>query len=259
MGNVNTDVSRKPNQQPVSNDSQFIDQAIQTKLSDQFRPYYLISAMIFIFTLFEWYRWQESLPPVPFMMSILFLISVVIAYVKQQQFKQELGFLSTGKRGEKLISEYINDLSKDNNIRVFRDVKIEGNFCSYLVCANFGVMAIEIIDLPVPQNGEAIVAYKNNNLTLNGYPIDRDPVDELKGSCEVLKKLLQKSSNKNFTVHGVLVFPNWYVESHDGSDIKIINPRQLGHVYKALLDDDVIGDQGIASYHINKFIRASNL
>jgi len=258
MGKSNTDVSRKPNQKLASNDSQFIDQAIQTKLSDQFRPYYLISAMLFIFTLLEWYRWHEGLPPVPFVISILFLVSAVIAYFKQLQFKQELGFLSYGKRGEKSISEYIKDLSKGNNIRVFRDVKIEDNICSYVVCARFGVLVIEIIDLPAPQNGEAIVAYKDNKLTLNGYSMDRDPIDEMKKSCKILQKLLQKSSSNNFTIYGFLAFPNWYVKFHEVSDIKIINPRQLTDEYQNLLDNNASVDQCIASYHINKYIRANN-
>ena len=257
MGKSNTDVSRKPNQNLESNDSQFIDQAIQTKLSDQFRPYYLICAMLFIFTMLEWYRWHEGLPPLPFIMSILFLVSAVIAYFKQQQFKQELGFLSYGKQGEKSISEYIKELSNKNSLRVFRDVKIEGNLCSYVLCTRFGVLVIEVIDLPAPQNGEAIVTYRENKLTLNGYSMDRDPVSELKQSCGVMQKILQKSSNNQFTIYGVLAFPNWYVKSHDISSIKIINPRQLMDVYENLLDDNVGVDQGVASYHLNKYLRAN--
>ncbi len=257
MGISNTDVSRKPNQKLASTDSQIIDQAIQSKLSNQFRPYYLISAMLFIFTLLEWYRWYEDLPPAPFTISILFLVSVVIAYFKQQQFKQELGFLSYGKQGERPISDYIRDLSKANSLRIFQDVKVEDNFCSYVICANFGVLVIDIIDLPAPQNGEAIVAYKNNELTLNGYPMDRDPVDEMRQLCKELQKVLQKSSSQDFTIYGVLAFPKWYVKSHESSDIKIINPRQLTGVYQGLLNSNTNVDQGIASYHINKYIRAS--
>ena len=258
MGKSNTDVSRKPNQKLIRNDNHFIDQAIQTKLTDQFRPYYLISAILFIFTLFEWYRWNKDLPPVPFMMSILFLISVVIAYFKQQQFKQELGFLNYGKKGERSISEYIKDLSNRYSLRVFRDVKLDNNFCSHVICASFGVLVIEEIDLPTPQNGEAIVSYKNNKLTLNGYTMDRDPVDELNKSCNVLQSLLQKSSNHNFNIYGILAFPKWYVDANDADNIKIINPRQLIEVYQNLIDRNANVDQCIASYHINKFIRTNN-
>ena len=257
MGKSNTDVSRKPNQRSVSDDSQIIDQAIQTKLSDQFRPYYLISAILFIFTLFEWYRWHEDLPPVPFIMSILFLISAVVAYFKQLKFKQEIGFLSYGKQGEKPIAEYITELSKINNIRIFQDIKIGNNICSYVICAKFGVMLIDIINLPTPQNGEATVAYNNNNLTLNGYSMDRDPVYDLKKSSSNLKKILKKSSNKEFSIYGVIVFPNWYVKEHENTDIKIINPRQLIDVCQNLSAKNADVDQGIVSYHLNKYIRAT--
>ncbi len=106
--------------QNSSADSQIIDQTIQLKLSDQFRPYYLISGMLFIFTVLEWYRWIEEIPPVPFIISGLFFISLVIAFVKQRQFHQEIGFLSNGKKGEKHISHYLKSAINGSNTRVFK-------------------------------------------------------------------------------------------------------------------------------------------
>ena len=195
------------------------------------------------------------LPPVPFAMSVLFLISVVIAYFKQRQFRQEIGFLHYGKQGEQLVSEYIRDISTEYNIRVFQNVRIENVLCSYVICAKFGVMLINIVELPTPDNGEAIITCKNNKLTLNGYSMDQDPVYELKRSCVKLQELLQKSSNKKFTIHGVLVFPNWYVRPHENADIKIINPRQLADVYYDLSKTAKNDEQCLAAYHLNKFTR----
>ncbi len=43
MAKANVDVSNTSSQKISSNDSQIIDHTIQTKLSDQFPPYYLIS------------------------------------------------------------------------------------------------------------------------------------------------------------------------------------------------------------------------
>ena len=242
--------------QASNTDSQIIDQTIQMKLSDQFRPYILISGMLLLFTLLEWYRWLEQLPPVPILMSGLFIFSVVIAFVKQRQFHQEIGFLSYGKKGEKSISYYLKNLINSSNARVFKNVKIYENTYKYIVSAKFGLMIIDVIDLQPPENGEANVVYKNNNLTLNGYPMDRNPVEDMKNSCDILQNTLQLSSNKMFSVYGVVVFPNWYVKQHGNSVIRIINPRQLPEVYKNIYRNTTIDEQCLASYHLGKYIRS---
>lgn len=257
MAKASTAVSDELDQSPSSTDSQIIDQTIQMKLSDQFRPYILISGMLFLFTLLEWYRWFEELPPVPIVMSGLFVISVVISFVKQRQFHQEIGFLHYGKKGEQPISYYIKSIANENNTRIFKNVKIYDRTYKYIICSNFGLMVIDVIDLPPPETGEANIVYKNKSLTLNGYPMDRDPVKDIKKSRKILRNTLQLYSNKKFTIHGVVVFPNWYVEQQENSEIKIINPRQLHEVYRIISRDTVNDDQCLVAYHLGKYIRAS--
>ena len=248
----------RPNQNALASESQIIDQTIQTKLSDQFRPYYLISGMLFAFALLEWFRWYKELPPVPYIVTGLFLISLAIAYIKQRQFSEELGFLSFGKRGEKGISEYIQDLTIQNNVRVFKNLRVGKHKCKYVLCTKAGLMLIDVIALPLPESGEAAVEYKNKKLTINGYPMDRDPVRDIYELSRSLQKILYLSSNKRFKAHSIVVFPNWYVKSNDSTKINIINPRQLPEVYKMLNDGNPDQDECLASYHLNKFIRGQS-
>ena len=243
--------------QASSTDSQIIDQTIQMKLTDQFRPYILISGTLFLFTLLEWYRWFEQLPPVPIIMSGLFIFSVAIAFVKQRQFHQEIGFLNYGKKGEKPISHYLRNIVNRTNAGVFKNVKIHENTYKYIVSAKFGLMVIDVIDLPPPENGEANVVYKNNNLTLNGYQMDSNPVEDMKNSCEILQHTLQLNSNKMFSVYGVIIFPNWYVKQYGNSVISIINPRQLPEVYKNIYSNTTKDEQCLVSYHLSKYIRST--
>lgn len=248
-------ITDRASQTSIADESQIIDQTIQTKLSDQFRPYYLISGMLFAFALLEWFRWFKQLPPVPYIMSFLFVISLIIAFIKQRQFSQELGFLNFGKKGERTISEYIHDLTLHNNVRVFKNINVGKNRCKYVLCAKFGLMLIDVIELPLPESGEAVVEYKNKKLTINGYPIDIEPIEDINDLSKSLQKILYLSSNKRFVAHSVLVFPNWFVKSNDSSKIKIINPRQLPEVFNELDQNIVPQDQCLASYHLNKFIR----
>ena len=252
-------ITDRTNHTTIGSESQIIDQTIQTKLSDQFRPYYLISGMLFAFALLEWFRWYKQLPPVPYIISGLFLISLAIAYVKQREFSQELGFLNFGKKGEKTISEYIRDLTFQNNVRVYKNVRIGKHRCKFVLCTKFGLMLIDVIDLPLPDSGEAIVEYRNKKLTINGYPMDRDPIRDISELSKSLQKLLYLSSHKRFAAYNLIVFPNWYVKSdEDNPKFKIINPRQLPEVFNELDQKIVSQDQCLASYHLNKFIRGQS-
>ena len=239
----------------VLEDMQFGQQDIivREKLDQRMRPYFLITGFLFAFLLLETYRWYMQVPPMPFVVLGLFVASVVFVVFQLSDYKDHFRFLRLGKKGEPHLADVIKTYSDENGSTVYRDVVVGKENVDYVIAGQSGVVLINICDWCTPSNNEAVIHYDDEQILLNGYRPDANPIDPLKRMKQWMENKLYASLGKPVDVECLVVFPGWFVRTaSEAVTVKVVNPREVNALLELGKSNFSDNDKCLLNYHIAK-------
>lgn len=114
------------------------------------------------------------------------------------------GLFARGRKGEGAIFYALNKLP-DNWI-VFQDVQINGKGnIDYIVLCPRGIFTIEV------KSHEGEITYDGRELRRNGYPLEKNFLQQARGEAWAVSDLLEKKLGEKFHfIRAVIVFSSWY-------------------------------------------------
>ena len=234
------------------------DNIVKEKLDQRIRPYFIITGFLCAFVLLETYRWYVQAPPMPLVVLGLFVASVVFVVYQLIEFKDHMRFLKLGKRGEPLLIDVIKEYSEQTGGTVYKDVVIGKEKVDFILANQAGLTLINVCDWRTPSNNEAIINYDDEQILLNGYQPDTNPIEPLKSVKQWLENKLYANLGKPIEVECLVVFPEWFVRSpREPAVVKVLNPREVNSVFEdshAVLSDN---DKCLLNYHVAKLIKHS--
>ncbi len=125
----------------------------------------------------------------------------------------------------------------------------------YIIANQSGVVLVKVCDWRTPSNDEAIINYDDEQILLNGYRPDANPIEPLKNVKQWIENKLYASLGKPIDVECLVVFPEWFVRSpREHVVVQVINPREMKKVLeerRSVLSDN---DKTLLNYHIAKLI-----
>ena len=148
---------------PLRNPGESLDRKIDDFVYDEILLYLFIGILMFTTSLTEWFRWYYSVPPNPFVYTIVAVIVIVFSVVKILKAKSKLKALKQGRDGEKSVGQYLEKLRK-HGAQVFHDIPSKGFNLDHVVIMQSGVYVIETKTYSKPDKGEAKI---NWNLDAN--------------------------------------------------------------------------------------------
>lgn len=236
---------------PVSHQNRIVKE----KLDQRIRPYFLITGFLFSFLLIEIYRWYMDIPLMPLLVLALFLASLVFVVYQLTDYKDHFRFLRLGKHGEPSLSEVIKDHSDQNGSSVYKNVVIAKEKINYVIASQAGVMLVNVYDWRAPSNDVAVINYDDEQILLNGYRPDANPIEPMKTVKQWVENKLYANLGKPVDVKCLVVFPEWFVRTPaEPVLVKVINSREM----KKVLDEqnNVLSDNDktLLNYHIAKLI-----
>lgn len=235
------------------------DRLIRQNLNQQFKPYFITTGFLFSLLLLEIFRWLADAPPLPIVVLGLFLVSLGFSFYQLRDVKERVNFLRLGKNGEPAVAKVLQQHHLENANTLHCDVTINNNFVDFILVDHAGITLINVLDLQVPMNSEAVISYNKEQVFLNGYRPEENPIEELKAINKMLGSKLYAAIGKSINIESIIVFPEWFVEEPKQSyDIKVINPRQLDGILqkrKALLSDN---DASLLKHHSAKLFKRDN-
>ena len=95
-----------------------------------------------------------------------------------------------------------------------------------------------------------------SHLNIDSIGNKDDILIQVEAESNWLKDTLNESTGKNFNIKPVVVFPGWWVESKDHSDIWVLNPKGLPKFIENQKDQLSKEDVQLAAYHLSRYIRA---
>ncbi len=231
------------------------DKIVREKIDQRIRPYFLITGFLFVFLMLELYRWHMQVPPMPVVVLALFAVSLVLVAVQLKDYKDHFRFLRLGKKGEPNTADVIHKHSQETGSTIYKNVVLGETQIDYVIAGHSGVTLVNICDWRIPSNNEALIHYDNEQILLNGYRPDANPIEPLKRVKQWMENKLYASLSKPINVQCLVVFPEWFVRSPERSvDVWVINPREMSEFLqqqKLTLSDN---DNCLLNYHLAKLV-----
>jgi len=236
------------------------DKIVREKLDKRIRPYFLITGFLFAFLLLETYRWYMDVPPMPYVVLGLFMVSVVFVAYQLSDYQDHFRFLRLGKKGEPHISDVIQSYSDQSGSTVYKNVTVGKEKVDYVIAGQSGVVLVNVCDWCTPSNNEAMIQYDNEQVLLNGYRPDANPIEPLKTVKQWMENKLYATLGKPIDVQCLVVFPEWFVRSvNEAVVVRVINPREMGAMLNDRESNLSDNDKCLLNYHITKLINKSKL
>ena len=197
---------------------QSIDEEISRIQSVEIGSYIAGIACMTILSLFEWYRWVRSAPPSPLAIKIGSIIVISYCIYKIYRYKKEVKKLRLARDGEKAVGEFLDSFRNDG-YRVLHDLVVGDFNIDHILIGKTGIYTIETKTISKYIRGVQKIFYDGNEISVNGFKPDRDPIIQAKAQANWVKDFIQKFYKKVIPTQPVIVFPGWFVEGTIKADV----------------------------------------
>lgn len=239
---------------PLHNPGESIEAEIQRVVDDEISKYALFSVFWIVLALMEWLKWYLKAPPAPFLYTAIAVLVTPYCLFKLSRVRKQLNQLRLGRDGEKAVGQYLEEL-RSKGYRVLHDIVGSGFNADHVVLSPKGIYVIETKTLSKPEQGEAKVTISVDQILVRGYPMERDPIVQVKAAASWIGDILKDSAGKVYPIKPVVVFPGWFVEGKH-KDVWVLNPKALPTFIeneKTVLKPE---DVQLATYHLARYIRS---
>jgi hypothetical protein len=242
-------------EKPLRYAGQSLDEIIDDKAINVF-AWFVSAGFVVILAISDWIRYLYPRPATkPWVITIIVSIIVVWAITKIVVSVKEIYRLRMARDGEKLVGEGLQELIKQG-ATVFHDVQ-GGKFnIDHVVVSQHGIFLIETKTYSKPVKKDAVITHDKSNIYVDGFPVQRNPIDQVNALSKWLQELLQKSTGSKFYIKPVILFPGWYTEKvKGGEEIWILNPKALPNF---LVNEPIRlkeSDVYLVAFHLSRYIR----
>jgi hypothetical protein len=156
------------------------------------------------------------------------------------------------------MAEYMNK-RLDPTARIFHDVPIaHGNVDHVIVCTR-GVYAVETKTRSMPLRRVAVVSVTADQLKVDGYRPDRDPLRQAREAATDLQLILRTFTRNPVRVTPIVVFPGWSIADHRESQapVWVLSAADLAARIARESQTLSVLDVARLSRHLTRYVRAS--
>lgn len=245
---------------PLRLAGQSLDEEISRLIDEDAMPYVYGVAIAIAFALMEWGRWYWKVPPAPILYTVIALIATAACYWKFRVTRARLHNLRTGRDGERFVGQFLETLREDG-FRVFHDLQGQGSNVDHVLVGPAGIFTVETKTFSKPARGNPKITFDGENILVNGFRPDRDPVTQARAQANWLRNLVLESTGRKVAVRSVVLFPGWWVDPTPASlkpEVWVLEPKALpaflAHERETLKTEDV----NLVSQHISLYVRAQS-
>ncbi len=241
----------KPLRQPGQSVQEEIDKIIDEKGTS----YILGSVVLLMVAALEWLKWFNVSPPQPIPMTIIAIGVTIYSAYKIVKLKKKIKNLKQGRDGERIVGQELEKL-RTQGCMVFHDIVGDNFNIDHVVVSDKGIFLVETKTYSKPNRVNPKVRYQKGELTIDGLGDMSKIITQVKASSTWLKRTLEESTGKTFLIKPVILFPGWFVESPNDSEIWVLEPKQFPYYINKKKEIVSLEDKKLAAYHLSRYIRA---
>ena len=246
---------------PLRNPGQSLDKTLF-----DVREKYLDNLVILIITgsifLAAVVQWLLKIPPLAMVYVAAFYFAAALILCVPRMLKKipELKRLRQARDGERAVAECLDLLKKEGH-NVFHDVVGADFNVDHVVVGPKGVFTVETKTLNKRAGQHTKLYFDGESVRVGDAELPDNPVVQARVQAEWFKKTLFDSTSRIFAVKPVVVFPGWFVECTSKAkrnDTWVLEPKALRGFLKYEPDRMTPEDVSLVSFHLKRYIRASN-
>jgi hypothetical protein len=236
---------------------QSLTEEIQDIAYDNIFTNFSMATMLIAITGYQWYERISDKPPIPEVWTFITIVFVGYASVKFYYAKNEIKNRKLGRDGERVVGQFLETLRGDD-YHVFHDLKDENFNVDHVIIGPAGAFTIETKTWSKPSKGQAIIDYDGENISMNGFAPEKNPIIQARAQKDWLQKLILKTTGKKISVRPVVVYPGWFIRTKKSdSDVWVLEPKALP---KYLKNEKKVFDNKEAdeiAFQISRHIRSN--
>lgn len=249
--------------QPLRNPGESLERELDRLYEEEILPYPAMALMAVILTIYEWLFWFFKMPPQPLIFTAIALMIIGISLYKFFNLRRQIQSLKLGLAGEKAVGQYLEQL-RTEGCHILHDIPGEGFNVDHIVVSPRGIFIVETKTISKPYRGKPIVFYDGERVLVNGTELDRDVIAQANAARKWVQHLLFGTTDRNFPVKAIIVFPGWYTQvpqDKKKGDIWVLNDELLpGFIKKeaiSLKSEDVALVASRISDHVRSHLNDS--
>jgi hypothetical protein len=246
----------KVRSQPLRNPGQSLDEEIERVVLDDFLPYYLIAALLWVMALIEWSAQLLHSPRRPSVYAFVAGVASVLCIVKFVRAKRRVRNLKKGRDGEREVAELLDEF-KRHGAQVLHDIPGEAGNIDHVVICSRGVFVVETKAWSKP-DGVWQLDFDGTRVHIPARAPDAAPIIQCQAEAASIRNFLRDSTSRSFPVRGVVVFLDWFVKRRPqarGSDIWVLNPKELAGWVRREAEILSDADVAMATLHLKQYVK----
>lgn len=241
---------------PLRVAGQSLDRQMAEFLDDHVMTPLVALLILWIIAGLEWHRYFFPRPPTPEFYTILAVgVTVYVAW-RLRHMLVRYRALKLGRDGERAVAEVL-DRMRESGFRVFHDVMGPGFNVDHLLVGSKGIFVIETKTVS-KSHPDATIQYDGEQVSVDGFKPDRDPVRQATAIAKWVQDLVQESCGRRCHVRPVVLFPGWRVQpmKRPLPPVWILSGKELPsfieHEPAALKPEDV----KLVAFHLSRYMRS---
>jgi hypothetical protein len=255
---------KNPNKSPLKSPplrlpGQSLDEEIQKVIDDEINSYILFPILLILFCVFDWLLWYQVVKlPNPILFSVVAIGASVYSFFRLIKIRKRYRALRLGRDGERAVGQTLDAL-KRKGYRIFHDLLGEGFNLDHVIVSEHGVFSVETKTYSKPAKGACKIVYNGDGISINDYKPDKKIIIQVLAQKNWLEKHIATITGLKVSVKPVVVFPGWYIESHQNNkdDVWVLEPKALPTYIenspKLISEDNV----RLLSNHLSRYIRTT--
>lgn len=241
---------------PLRNPGQSLRSMRVDLVFDKLLAPFVAVMIVVMWTLQEWIRYFHPTKPQPLFPTVIAIAAIAYLLVQYRKYWPQINILLLAEDGEKVVGQFLERL-RESGYKVFHDVIGKDFNVDHVIIGSAGIFTIETKTRSKPLRGRAVINFDGEQILVDGFAPDRDPVIQARAQASWIKRLLNDSTGKIFPVRPVVAFPGWYIETAPGSsrEVWVLEPKALpaflNNAANVLTPEDV----SLAAYHLSRYIR----
>jgi hypothetical protein len=245
---------------PLRNPGQSVEEQRNDLLYDKVLAPLLYATMLVFLAGFEWWRLFFPSPAKPYFFSLIAFAGIGYAIFAIARAKPQLDALKQARDGEKVVGQYLERLRKDG-FHVFHDLIGNDFNVDHVLVGPAGIFTVETKTFSKPARGNPKVTFDGENILVNGFRPDRDPVIQARAQANWLENLVLESTGRKVAVRSIVLFPGWWVDPTPASlkaEVCVLEPKALPAFLAQERETLKTEDVNLMSYHISRYARTQN-
>lgn len=234
---------------PLPSPGESLERQVEHVVDDQAMAWGIVGLFVVVLVGFKWWEYLFNIPQSPILYTVLAVPAVAYCAWKFAAAKSAIQRMRLGLRGEKAVGQELEKL-RAIGYEIIHDL-VESDTdgsefnIDHILVGPGGIFVVETKTRSKPAQGDAIVRYDGDQISVDGGSFTDEPIRQVKAAVGTVRRILEETTgHRGIPAQPVVVYPGWFIKgSSSGKAVWVLAPKAfmtwIGYEPQRLSREDV--------------------